>query len=78
MTNIILIGNFGDGHINAYDENGNFQGQLRSHGSPIVIEGLWGLSFAPSSATAINPNWLYFAAGPDDEEEGLFGYITRE
>jgi uncharacterized protein (TIGR03118 family) len=75
-ANIILIGNFGDGHINAFDENGNFLGQLRSHGMPIVIEGLWGLSFAPATST-INPNWLYFAAGPDDEEEGLFGYITK-
>jgi uncharacterized protein (TIGR03118 family) len=73
----ILIGNFGDGHINVYDSNGNFQGQLRKSGNPIVIEGLWGLSFPPASATTINPNWLYFAAGPDDEEEGLFGYITR-
>jgi uncharacterized protein (TIGR03118 family) len=78
MANVILIGNFGDGRINAYDENGNFQGQLRAHGNPIVIEGLWGISFAPTTATTINPNWLYFAAGPDDEEEGLFGYITKE
>ena len=76
-TNIILIGNFGDGHINAYDENGNYQGQLRSHGAPIVIEGLWGLSFAPVAATTISPNWLYFAAGPGDEQEGLFGYIKK-
>ena len=49
------------------------EGQLRSYGNPIVIEGLWGLSFAPVTATGIDPNWLYFAAGPDDEEEGLFG-----
>jgi len=77
MANIILIGNFGDGRINSYDENGNFLGQLRASGNPIIIEGLWGISFAPVSATAINPNWLYFAAGPDDEKEGLFGYITK-
>jgi len=77
VANRILIGNFGDGRINVYDENGNFVGQLRKSGNPIVIEGLWGISFAPASATAINPNWLYFAAGPDDEEEGLFGYITK-
>jgi uncharacterized protein (TIGR03118 family) len=76
-ANVILIGNFGDGRINAFDENGNFLGQLRASGNPIVIEGLWGISFAPPTATAINPNWLYFAAGPDEEEEGLFGYITR-
>ena len=77
-SNIFLIGNFGDGRINAYDENGNFQGQLRQHGNPIEIDGLWAITFAPTTATAINPNWLYFAAGPDHEEEGLFGYITRE
>jgi uncharacterized protein (TIGR03118 family) len=73
----ILIGNFGDGHINAYNESGEFLGQLRSHGQPLEIEGLWGISFAPSTATSINPNWLYFAAGPGDEEHGLFGYITK-
>ena len=78
MANMILIGNFGDGRINIYDEHGNFQGQLRAHGNPIEIEGLWGISFAPATATAINPNWLYFAAGPGDEMEGLFGYITKE
>lgn len=77
QANVILIGNFGDGHINAYDSNGGFLGQLRASGQPIEIEGLWGISFPPASATTINPNWLYFAAGPDDEEEGLFGYITK-
>jgi uncharacterized protein (TIGR03118 family) len=73
----ILIGNFGDGHINAYSQDGNFLGQLRAHGNPIVIEGLWAISFPPATATSINPNRLYFAAGPDDEEEGLFGYIVK-
>ena len=73
----ILIGNFGDGHINAYSQDGNFLGQLRAHGNPIVIEGLWAISFPPATATSINPNRLYFAAGPDDEEDGLFGYIVK-
>ena len=76
-TNVFLIGNFGDGRINAYDEDGNFLGQLREHGNPIEIEGLWGIAFAPSTSTAINRNWLYFAAGPDEEEHGLFGYIKK-
>ena len=78
MQDVILVGNFGDGRINAFDMNGDFLGQLRSHGNPIVIEGLWGLMFAPPTSTAINHNWLYFAAGPDDEEHGLFGYIKKE
>lgn len=74
---VILIGNFGDGRINAFDTEGNFLGQLRSHGNPIEIEGLWAISFAPTTATSINPNWLFFTAGPDHETDGLFGYITR-
>ena len=76
-SDVYLVGNFGDGHINAYADNGNFLGQLRQHVQPIEIEGLWGIAFAPSTSTAINRNWLYFAAGPDDEEHGLFGYIKK-
>jgi uncharacterized protein (TIGR03118 family) len=72
----ILVGNFGDGHINAYTLDGNFLGQLRAHGNPIVIEGLWAITFPPSTST-IDPNRLYFAAGPDDEKDGLFGYISK-
>ena len=73
----ILIGNFGDGHINAFSENGDFLGQLRAHGEPIEIEGLWGIAFAPETSTFIPHNRLYFAAGPDDETHGLFGYLTK-
>jgi uncharacterized protein (TIGR03118 family) len=73
----LLVGNFGDGRINAFSATGDFLGQLRAHGQPIKIDGLWGISFPPATATSIDPNRLYFAAGPDDEEEGLFGYITK-
>ena len=73
---IILVGNFGDGRINAYDEKGQLLGPLLSKGKPIVIDGLWALSFAPVTATSVNPNWLFFTAGPKDEADGLFGYIT--
>lgn len=74
MNNAILVGNFGDGHINIFNEDGKFLGQLRAHGQPIVIEELWALTFPPSTST-IDPDRLYFTAGPDEEEEGLFGYI---
>jgi hypothetical protein len=50
---------------------------LRSTGKAIEIDGLWGISFLPPTATTGDPNWLYFAAGPDDEADGLFGYITK-
>ncbi len=76
-SDVYLVGNFGDGHINAYADNGNYLGQLREHGNPIEIEGLWGISFAPATSTALNRDWLFFAAGPDDEEHGLFGYIKK-
>jgi uncharacterized protein (TIGR03118 family) len=77
LKNVILIGNFGDGRINAYNEEGHFIGHLRSHGEPIEIEGLWAISFAPATATTIDPKWLFFAAGPGDEKHGLFGYIKK-
>jgi uncharacterized protein (TIGR03118 family) len=69
---MILIGNFGDGRINAFNSDGDFLGQLRAHGNPIIIDGIWGIAFAPN-----NPNWMYFAAGPNDETHGLFGYIQK-
>jgi uncharacterized protein (TIGR03118 family) len=75
---LILVGNFGNGYINAFTEDGFFLGPLKSHGKPIEIEGLWAISFPPATATAIDPDRLYFAAGPDDEEEGLFGYIIKK
>ncbi len=74
----ILIGNFGNGHINAYRSDGKFIGELAQHKSPIIIDGLWSISFPPATAIpAIDPNRLYFTAGPDEEVDGLFGYIIR-
>ncbi len=76
-SNVILIGNFGDGRINAYSSDAKFIGQLSSNGTPITIDGLWGISFAPASAVNIPQTRLYFAAGPNDEANGLFGYIDK-
>ena len=74
--NAILIGNFGDGYINAYSADGTFLGQLSRNNKPIEIEGLWAISFPPVTATT-DQNRLYFAAGPDKEEDGLFGYLIK-
>jgi uncharacterized protein (TIGR03118 family) len=73
----ILVGNFGDGRINAYTLDGNFIGQLASHNHTIVIDKLWALSFAPTTAK-INPGKLFFTAGPNEEKDGLFGYLIRQ
>jgi hypothetical protein len=75
---VILVGNFGDGRINAYSLDGQFLGQLQSHNRTIVIDGLWSLSFAPATAPTIDPNRLYFTAGPKKETDGLFGYLIKQ
>ena len=75
---VVLIGNFGDGKINVYSPEGQFLGALRSHKQTIVIDGLWAIGFAPSTATSIDPNRLYFTAGPKKETDGLFGYLIKE
>jgi hypothetical protein len=75
---VILVGNFGDGRINVFTMDGTYQGQLQSHKRTIVIDGLWALSFPPSTATTVDQNRLYFTAGPDKEEDGLFGYIIKQ
>jgi uncharacterized protein (TIGR03118 family) len=72
FSNAILIGNVEDGRISAYDDLGEFLGQLTDRVGPIAIDGLWDLVFAQHS------NRLYFAAGPDAEDfagNGLFGII---
>jgi len=73
----ILIGNFGNGRINVYDPmSGKFQGRLsKAAGGPIVIDGLWGLRFAPATPGA-GANTLFFTAGLNDEADGLFGTIV--
>ena len=60
--NAILVGNFGDGRINVYDESGNFIGPLRSKHKPLVIDGLWGISFAPATATTVEPGLALFCS----------------
>jgi uncharacterized protein (TIGR03118 family) len=73
----ILIGNFGDGHINVYAPNGDFVDQLNdTRGKTIKIEGLWGLSFGGGLNSS--PQTLYFSAGPGDEANGLFGRIDPQ
>lgn len=71
----LLVGNFGDGRINAYDaRTGNFRGQLRDAAhKPIVIDGLWDLK--PGTANTGGVDGLWFSAGIDDEAHGLVGLI---
>jgi len=78
FSGCLLVGNFGDGLINAYcvGANGEFQprGRLRQDHHEIKIDGLWGIGFGNNAGSGL-PNVLYFAAGPDDEANGAFGKI---
>lgn len=71
----LLIGNFGNGQINAYDPLGNFAGTLvDGNGNPIVNDGLWGLKFG-NGGNGGKVNSLYFTAGLNGEANGLFGQL---
>jgi uncharacterized protein (TIGR03118 family) len=76
----LLVGNFGDGRINAFDpDTGAFRGQFQGQGgssNPITINGLWGLGFG-NGGLAGPTDTLFFTAGLNDEADGLFGSITK-
>ena len=77
MAGALLVGNFGDGRISAYDAGSNaFLGQvLDANGAPLVIDGLWAI--APGNdGSAGSSSLLYFTAGPDNESHGLFGVLV--
>jgi uncharacterized protein (TIGR03118 family) len=77
----ILVGNFGDGHINAFDPGtGTLRGTLQdATGAPITIQGLWAISIG-NGASAGDGNYLYFTAGiiNNGAQAGLLGSIAPQ
>ena len=81
----LLVGNFGDGRIHAFDPNqltetGEFEAVGLMHsaaGRPVQIDGLWALQFGHGAAANGPTNTLFFTAGPDDENHGLFGSLVN-
>jgi uncharacterized protein (TIGR03118 family) len=75
----LLVGNFGDGRINAFAWTGTSweaRGHLKTaNHHPLKVDGLWGIGFGNGAGSG-PVTTLYFAAGPDDESHGLFGSIT--
>jgi uncharacterized protein (TIGR03118 family) len=75
----LLVGNFGDGQINAYAAGvggWHHDGTLRTaDGNKLVIDGLWALEFGNAGSNG-DPSTLFFTAGPNDESDGMFGTIT--
>jgi len=74
----LLIGNFGDGHINAFDQSGTFEGHLRNvAGDALTIPGVWGLRFG-NGTNGASANALFFTAGINNEADGLFGTLVPQ
>lgn len=74
----VLVGNFGDGTIAAYNpKTWEFKGWITDeNGNVIANPGLWEIVFGQTSPAVGNPNTLYFTAGLNNETAGLFGTIT--
>ena len=71
----LLIGNEADGMINAFNAvTGDFLGTISGVSGPLVNEGLWAIA-TRASGTSFDPDALYFVAGINDEQNGLFGKI---
>ncbi len=76
FANDLLVGNFGDGTINAFDPVSNlFLGQLsNTAGVPFVLDGLWALINGNGGNGGLS-NRVYFTAGINGENDGLFGSL---
>jgi TIGR03118 family protein len=73
----LLVGNFGSGTIMTFNAEGDFQGLLKAHiGGPVVIDGLWALTFGNTGSAGGDTDTIFFTAGPDDEAHGLFGALV--
>ena len=77
MAGALLVGNFGDGHINAYNPTTHAPlGQVQdAGGGPLAIDGLWAIS-PGNGGNGGSSSLLYFTAGPDGESHGIFGVLT--
>jgi uncharacterized protein (TIGR03118 family) len=78
FSNDLLVGNFGDGTISAFDPSSGalLGGVLDANGKTLSINGLWSITFG-NGANASQPlNELFFSAGINDEADGLFGKLT--
>jgi uncharacterized protein (TIGR03118 family) len=75
FSNAILVGNFGDGKINAFDSTGKFLGQLTDSGNNVIVNpGLWDMVFGAGGTG--DPNTLYFTAGGRSQTSGLFATLV--
>ena len=74
FSGALLVGNFGDGAIHAYDpQTADLLGTIEDrNGNQLIVPGLWGIAFGAGG----DDQTMFFAAGPNDESNGLFGKLT--
>jgi uncharacterized protein (TIGR03118 family) len=67
FANAILVGNFGDGTINAFDTTGKFMGQLTDSSNNVLVNpGLWDMVFGGGGSSG-DPGTLYLTAGGSNQ-----------
>ncbi len=67
FPNSILVGNFGDGTINAFDTTGKFLGQLTDSSNKVLVNpGLWDMAFGGGGVSGA-PGTLYLTAGGSNQ-----------
>ena len=75
FSSAILVGNFGDGTMNAFDTRGNFLGQITDSGDNVIVNpGLWDMVFGGGGTG--DPNTLYITAGGASQTSGLFATLV--
>jgi uncharacterized protein (TIGR03118 family) len=76
LSNLLLVGNFGDGKINAFDPvSGQFMGAVQDNtGTAVAEPGLWGIAFGNDAVNQPH-NTLFFAAGINNQADGAYGRI---
>jgi uncharacterized protein (TIGR03118 family) len=76
----VLVGNFGDGTINAFMPNGTSLATatgplVNSSGQPLAFAGLWSLVFGNGDSDK-PVDTLFYTAGFASQTDGVFGSIT--
>ncbi len=75
LSGDLLVGNFGDGHINVYNATtGAYVGTVAEGGTVLQIDDLWSLTFGSGNGAGAT-NQLFFAAGSSAESQGIFGEL---
>lgn len=84
LSNAFLVSNHADGTIHAYAADGTYLGAVQTANGPFAQTGLWGIAFGNNGVLTMGgqsidlaqpSNTLFFTAGPNGGNSGLYGRI---